>query len=310
MGNLFTRTYNKIQYEISKKVSDPEADNYAKQQQAQAVQDKAAAERKAALDKQKGQKKQEDAEKKKEADELAKRSRFSPISEQIHTITKTVNLYATLFIILGLGLYGGKISANQAIGYNIPFRILSFFYGFLLFFIVIPVAFVKKYLYGIKILNYTFIPLKVHVTTGWAERVLIGPYCYQEDADCFSEKAKVAELYKNGYDNSLKAAAAVVAGVAAASAAIAAASSVKTTPPSSPKPAGAPPGPPPAKPAGPPPPPAKPVSPKPAGPPPAKPVGPPPAKPASPPATPPAKPATPPPTPPAKPASPKPSGIV
>ena len=211
MGNLLTRTYNKIQYEISKKVSDPEADNYAKQQQAQAAQDKAAAERKTELDKQKDQKKQEDAQKKKEADELAKRSRFSPISEQIHTITKTVNLYATIFVILGLGLYGGKISANQAIGYNIPFRILSFFYGLLFFFIVIPVAFAKKYLYGTKILNYTFIPLKVHVTTGWAERVLIGPYCYQEDADCFSEKAKVAELYKNGYDNSLKAAAAVVA---------------------------------------------------------------------------------------------------
>jgi cation transport ATPase len=210
MGNLLTRTYNKVQYEISKKVSDPEADNYAKQQEAQAKQDKTVAERKAELDKQKEQKKQEDAEKKKEADELAKRSRFSPISEQIHTITKTINLYATIFVILGLGLYGGKISANQAIGYNIPFRILSFFYGLLFFFIVIPVAFIKKYLYGTKILNYTFIPLKVHVTTGWAERVLIGPYCYQEDADYFSEKARVADLYKNGYDNSLKAAAAVV----------------------------------------------------------------------------------------------------
>ena len=146
MGNLLTRTYNKVQYEISKKVSDPEADNYAKQQEAQAKQDKAAAERKTELDKQKDQKKQEDAEKKKEADELAKRSRFSPISEQIHTITKTINLYAIIFVILGLGLYGGKISANQAIGYNIPFRILSFFYGLLFFFIVIPVAFVKKYL--------------------------------------------------------------------------------------------------------------------------------------------------------------------
>ena len=97
MGNLLTRTYNKIQYEISKKVSDPEADNYAKQQQAQAKQDKTAAERKAKLDKEKDEKKQEDAEKKKEADALAKRSRFSPISEQLHNISTNIINFTTLF---------------------------------------------------------------------------------------------------------------------------------------------------------------------------------------------------------------------
>ena len=46
MGNTLTLAYNKVQYMIAKNLSDPEADNYAKQQAAQAEQDAEAKKRK------------------------------------------------------------------------------------------------------------------------------------------------------------------------------------------------------------------------------------------------------------------------
>ena len=128
MGNLITKAYNKFQYEISKKLSDPEADSFAKQQEKQAIQDKATAERKQLEDINKSKENQEKEEKKRNALELEVRSKFSPLSEQIYNILNATTKYTILFIVLGLILYGGKISANQAIGYNIPFRIFSFFY--------------------------------------------------------------------------------------------------------------------------------------------------------------------------------------
>ena len=47
MGNTLTLAYNKVQYMVAKNLSDPEADNYAKQQAAQAKQDAEAKKREA-----------------------------------------------------------------------------------------------------------------------------------------------------------------------------------------------------------------------------------------------------------------------
>ena len=231
MGNLITKTYNKFQYEVSKAVSDPKADDYAKQQKVQETQDKAVAKLKKENENKKNEMEKERAEKLKASIELEKRSKFNPISHQIHNIAKSILVNGLILIFLGIAMYGGKISANQAIGYNIPFRILSFFYGMIFFFIVIPRAFIFRYAYGIKILNYTFIPLSIYVPEGWVERVFIGPYCYQEDENCIIEKNKVASLYKNGYDNSLKLAVAAAGLAATAAAAIAGTNAAKTTTP-------------------------------------------------------------------------------
>lgn len=215
MGNTLTLAYNKVQYMVAKNLSDPEADNFAKQQAAQAAQDKVVADRKKAAD---AKNKKTEEQKKAEneaAMELQRKSQFStPKDFAAKTSDKIIAVFKSL-LFTAVALYGGYISSNKAIGYNVPFRLLSFLYGALLWFIVIPLALIDIY-YRKKVLpNYAFLPLSTHVPSNKFENFFIGAFCYKEDAASIAAKAEVMSQYEEGFSNSLKA---VVGAVAAASA--------------------------------------------------------------------------------------------
>ena len=99
MGNTLTLAYNKIQYQISKVLTDPDADDYAKQQAAQAEQDKAVADRDAAIKAATKEAAEGQTAQQKEAAELEARSKFSSPSEFAHKVSKSILNTSIILII-------------------------------------------------------------------------------------------------------------------------------------------------------------------------------------------------------------------
>ena len=292
MGNTLTLAYNKVQYMIAKNLSDPEADNYAKQQAAEAKQYAEAKKRKVEAAKNATEAEQQKKEEQEAALELQKRSQFSSVGDNVANILNGVLKVFSSLLLISLILYGGYISANKAIGYNIPFRLLSFLYGCIFFIFVIPKMFFDIYYNNIKYHHYAFLPLTTHVPSGNFENFFIGAFCYTENDTSRAAKEEVRQLYEKGFKNSLKAVADVVTAVGAVAGAVVAANSNDPTKPTNssnkssndPKPLEATPAKPEAKPAeakpDATPAEAKPAEAKPAAPPAAPPVAPPPAPPA------------------------------
>lgn len=233
MGNTLALAYNKVQYQLDSYLKDPEADNHAKQLAAQAAQDKAAAKRQAAADAEATADAEQSEADKKAALELAERSKFSSPQVVVSKIAKnTLNVFMILAII-ALALYGGKIEANKAIGYNIPGRLLSFLYGAIFFFVVIPKSLYEIYWLQKPVPDYAPLPIWVYVPNGKVEQLFLGLFCYNEDGDSKAAREEVIKLYKggiNGFTGILPpalatAAAATTATAAAATAAAAIAAS-------------------------------------------------------------------------------------
>jgi hypothetical protein len=203
MGNTFTLAYNKIQYQFDTYFKDPEAENHAKQVAAQAAQDKKVADAKALAEGKKSELDAKAAADKAAADSLAERSKFSPVQVVLAKISSNIlSFFITLFIIC-LALYGGKLEANKAIGYNVLMRIVSFIYGTLFFFVVIP-----KSLYEIYFLNktqpdYAGLPIWNYVPDGWAEQLFFGAFSYVEDNNSKILREEVTHLYSDGLSKSL-----------------------------------------------------------------------------------------------------------
>jgi hypothetical protein len=210
--SVFTSIYNKIIYTLTQYFDDPEANAYAEQQEIQKQQDAEAKQRADA----EAKKIQKDADNSAKAQEdaisLNERSTVSP-SRAVSKISSGV-LYVikTLGIVI-LMIAGGYLAANEAIGYNTPFRIFSFIYGALFFWVVIPRAIIRKYFYKIDLQYYTLLPLSTYKPAPGIESFFLTPFCYDEDKR-FNEKAEVELLYKNGYLKSIGEN--PVAGVAAA----------------------------------------------------------------------------------------------
>ena len=198
MGNTFALAYNKVQYQLDSYLKDPEADNHAKQVAAQAAQDKAAAERKAAADAKSTADTEQSEADKKAALELAERSKFSSPQVVISKIAKNVLSIFMILAIIALALYGGKIEANKAIGYNIPGRLLSFLYGAIFFFIVIPKSLYEIYWLHKPVPDYAPLPIWVYVPNGSVEQFFLGLFCYTEDSDSKVAREEVVKLYKGG----------------------------------------------------------------------------------------------------------------
>ena len=234
MGNTLTLAYNKVQYLVSKNLTDPEAANFAKQQAAQAAQDKAAAERKAAADAKKNLNEEQKKAEIEAAMELQRKSQFStPKTFAAKVSDRIISTFKSL-LFTALALYGGYISANKAIGYNIPFRLLSFLYGSLLWYIVIPIALFDIYYRKITLPNYAFLPLSTHVPANKFENFFIGAFCYKEDATSRAAKEEVRSQYESGFTG-IKAAVAVVT-AAVATAAVGASVNSKSQPVTTPTP--------------------------------------------------------------------------
>ena len=197
--SLLTQISNKIQYSISQWASDPEADAYAKQQAKQREQD-AEVEQRSRETKEKGDaaaaaKEESDAK----AKELAERSEFKPQRATSNIAAGIIKGFMQ-FIFTLIMLYGGHLAANEAIGYKIPFRILSFAYGCLFFFIEIPKMLIRRYAYQIKPPYYTYFPLSTYEPNGDFEILFLGAFCYKEDEASQMARAAVETLYKTAFE--------------------------------------------------------------------------------------------------------------
>jgi hypothetical protein len=196
---ILTQISNRVNYDLSKALNDPEVDAYAKQQ---AIQTKQDAEVKARKDKEEvTAKKNLDAKAKADAkaSSLAQRSTFSVKRALRNTASGILTGFLSLILICFI-LYGGHLAANEAIGYKIPFRILSFIYGCIFFFIEIPKSFIRRYWYQIQIPYYTYLPLSTYQPVGDFETLLLGGFCYKEDETSSAARSAVGTLYKSAFD--------------------------------------------------------------------------------------------------------------
>lgn len=197
--SLLTQVSNKIQYSISEWASDPEAEAYAKQQAKQREQDAEVEERlkktKEAGDAAAAEREESDAK----ARELAERSEFKPQRATSNIAAGIIKGFMS-FIFTLIMLYGGHLAANEAIGYKIPFRILSFAYGCIFFFIQIPKMLINRYWYQIKPPYYTYFPLSTYEPNGDLEVLFLGAFCYKEDEASQMARATVETLYKTAFE--------------------------------------------------------------------------------------------------------------
>jgi len=199
--SVFTQIGNKIQYSIAQVVSDPKADEYARQQAIQARQD---AEAKARRDAEYARaSEQERARMKADADAkaLSERSQFKPQRATGNVASGIIRGFMNFILTLVI-LYGGHLAMNEAIGYKIPFRILSFAYGCLFFFIEIPKMLIRRYAYQIKPPYYTYFPLSTYEPNGDLEILFVGPFCYKEDEASQMARATVETLYRTAFEKS------------------------------------------------------------------------------------------------------------
>jgi hypothetical protein len=199
--SLLTQVSNKIQYSISQWASDPEAETYAKDK---AKQDEQNAETQKRIDEAKKEsdtaastKLEEEAKTK----ELAERSEFKPQRATGNVAAGIIRGFMS-FILTLIILYGGHLAMNEAIGYKIPFRILSFAYGCLFFFIEIPKMLIRRYAYQIKPPYYTYFPISTYEPNGDLEILFLGAFCYKEDEASQMARATVETLYKTAFEKS------------------------------------------------------------------------------------------------------------
>ena len=202
MGNTVSLAYKKFQYQLDEYLKDPEAENHAKQLKLQADQDAAVAKRKAKTTEEKEKADAEALEKKIAADALTARSRFSSPMTIISKIASSILSTFFSLIVIGIALYAGKLEANKAIGYSIPMRIVSFIYGAVFFFFVIPKCLYEIYWLNKPIPDYAFLPLTTYMPVGNLEHLFFGPFSYIEDANIGSAHNDVIELYKKGFAKS------------------------------------------------------------------------------------------------------------
>jgi len=201
----------------SKQLDDPEAEEYAKQQKIQEKQDSAAEQREQEERDKKAKEAAKEIAKKEEEDALARRSEFNAKRGLGSSASQILNILGSL-VLVSFMLYGGYIAANAAIGYKNPFRILSFLYGAILFFYVIPKSFIDTYYFEKVQHFYAFLPLSTHVPKGNLENVFLYPFCYVEDQFSIEARKTVETLYANALiaSNSMKAAS-IIGSVAAVS---------------------------------------------------------------------------------------------
>jgi len=203
MGNTLTLAVNKVQYQLDAYLKDPEAENHAKQLAAQKVQDEAKEKRKALVSKSKSELDEKSKAAKAEAEDLAKRSSFSPPQTIAAKISKGILSTFISLIFIAFIMYAGKIEANKAIGYSVPMRIVSFIYGALFFFIVIPKSLYEIFWLKMAIPDYAPLPIWNYVPDGWAEQLFFGAFSYVEDANSKVARERVAQLYSDGFSGKI-----------------------------------------------------------------------------------------------------------
>lgn len=172
MGNTLQLLSNKIQYEIAKVVSDPNAAEYAKQQREQAQRDQVLKDQEAAA----AAKAKKDQERNASAEELSKRNKTNT-SKLIANVSFWIIIVILLLVLVMVAVY----ASNESIGYNTGFRIFWFFYG-------VPVV----------IYNY----ISNYFTKEKKEFPFTSPFPffvpYNQDDDTKSARENVIKLYEEG----------------------------------------------------------------------------------------------------------------
>jgi hypothetical protein len=199
--SLFTQISNKLQYTVSQWASDPDADAYAKEQAKQQEQDAETQERINEAKAKSDTLSKEKAEAEAEAKALAERNEFKPQRATSNVASGIIKGFMQ-FIFTLIVLYGGHLAANDAIGYKIPFRILSFIYGCIFFFVEIPKMIFRRYWYQIKPSYYTYLPLSTYEPNGDLEILFLGGFCYKEDQASLAARSAVETLYKTAFEKS------------------------------------------------------------------------------------------------------------
>jgi len=196
--SLLTQISNKVQYNVSQALDDPEAEAHAKQRADQAQQDAFAKQR---LEDAKAKEDKENAEKAQaatDAEDLQKRSTFDTNRATSSVANGILKTFFSL-IFFAVVIYGGHLAANEAIGYNNPFRILTFLYGCLFFWFYIIKTLIFKFYYKMKIPYYGFIPLTTYQPDGTFEKIIYGLFTYTEDNEYHAAKSHVEELYRTAF---------------------------------------------------------------------------------------------------------------
>ena len=199
--SLLTGIYNKIQYTMANAISDPKAEEFAKQQAIQKKQDEEVKRREAETSQAEAEKVAKKAADDAAAKDLAKRSQFNSTEASADIAKRILNGFFYCLLIL-TALYSGHIAANLSIGYNAPFRVFSFFYGTLFFFLIIPYTLYIVYVKQQKIPSYTVLPMSTYTTQGTFESIIYGWYCYKEDEVSKAARAAIDQMYLNGFTRS------------------------------------------------------------------------------------------------------------
>jgi len=192
---------NKIDYLLSEFLNDPDAAAHVKEQADQKAQDE---ETKKRLE-EANAKAEEDANTKSEEDakaaELVDRSEFKP-KRAAGNIARGIVADFIFFSIICIMLYAGHIESNRAIGYNLPFRIVSFIYGSLAFFYVIPRMLYEKYWLKIPQIIYATVPIIAHNQATHVNEYL-ATVMYSEDSSVSEARKAVESLYSEAFRKSL-----------------------------------------------------------------------------------------------------------
>jgi hypothetical protein len=196
--NIFTKLVNKVQYVTSNSLDDPKAAEFAKQKAIQDAQDKAVKDRKAVADEEAAKQAKIEKDKEIKSKELESRSEFNISRLTGNTASGILKVFFS-FILFSLILYSGHIVANRDIGYNAPFRVLSFIYGSVFFFYHIPKTIYDVYVSNKKLEYYTFLPLSTYQPDGIITKLFLGPFCYTETQHTAAARSTVEALYSEGF---------------------------------------------------------------------------------------------------------------
>jgi hypothetical protein len=201
MGNFLTKLSNKLSFLSDKYLDDDEQREFEQNKKAQEAQDELSRKREQLQQEEDREREEKIAAEEKAAAELARRSEFNVETLFHRTCLGILKQFMGLISFL-LMLYGGHISANEAIGYSISMRILSFVYGCLAFFIVIPRSFYYTFWLKKEQHFYTFLPISTHLPNGNFENFFLTPFCYVHDQYIDKAKAEILEQYKVAFENS------------------------------------------------------------------------------------------------------------
>jgi cation transport ATPase len=189
--------YNKAINKVDKELTDPEAEEAAKQAEKQAKQEAEVAARleKEEKAKQKAEAKRIQAEEKAKA--LQERAEFN-VGKTVRSASSNIITITVIIGVVMIMMYGGHLASNSAIGYSPFMRVLMFMYGTLLFWYIIPKTLYDVYWVGKELDYYTFIPLTTYVPQNGFEEIVFGPFCYEESEKTRAARDTVKALYERG----------------------------------------------------------------------------------------------------------------